>query len=75
MHTMLLCGPISEPRLTEREKCTDAGGQAGFASHGFLHSTHSWEPVEMGEETNEREWIKPIRERRSRRREKHADLY
>ena len=33
---------ISELRLTERQKCTDAGGQRGFLPHGFLNSnTHS----------------------------------
>lgn len=53
---ILLSGPISEPRLTERQKCIDAGGQGSLLPHGCLHSTHSETlgSVVMGEKKNER---------------------
>lgn len=40
-YMVLLSGCIFETRLTERQKCVDAGGRGSFLPHEFLHSVHS----------------------------------
>lgn len=40
-YMVLLSGCIFETRLTERQKCADAGGRGSFLPHEFLHSVHS----------------------------------
>lgn len=49
-HMVLLSGSISEPRLTESQKCIDAGGAFFHMDSYKAHTVRRWEPVGMGED-------------------------